>query len=178
MLLTGLHLIHIAAAAVFQRATAMSTEQTLHWQFAHNCLFHSAPLHVITKKHRTLSADSCTVHGQQTRQQQTSSLNSVWFVKVRSRLLPAPLHASSSVQPIIVITTLNIKCAGGVSCLHTPLRVTLCSFPFQLNKYIHKREHFFIPEGKLHSIITNINTIRWSSTLLGWILFMLNSSGI
>jgi hypothetical protein len=31
MRLTGLHLIHIAAAAVFQRATAMSTEQTLHW---------------------------------------------------------------------------------------------------------------------------------------------------
>jgi len=90
MWLTRLQLIHIAAAAVFQLATATSTDQTLHWQFARNFLFHSAMLDVITKKHRTLSADSCTLHGRETYHQQLSSLNYVWFVKVRSGAATSP----------------------------------------------------------------------------------------
>jgi len=73
-------------------------------------------------------------------------------------LLPAPLQASFSVQPFILLTALYIKCAVGVTCLYTPLLVTLCSVPFQLNKYIHKRGHFLSPEGE--------NSIPISLTLI------------
>ena len=75
--LTGLQLILIAAAAVFQRATAMSTDQSAHSQFPHDFLFHSVLLDVIAMKHITLSADSSTLHCVETRHYQMSSLNSV-----------------------------------------------------------------------------------------------------
>ena len=76
-------------------------------------------------------------------------------------MLPVPLQASPSVQPVVLSAALYINCTVDLKCLNTAKLVAQCSVTFQLNIHINNREHLFKSRGKtLRFFITNNNTFR------------------
>ena len=125
----------------------MSTDQTVDWKFAHNFLFHSALLDVITKQHITLSADSSTVHGGKTSHQQFSSFNSVWSVSVRSGTATSSVRifAFSAASRTVSSTVHKLYCRSEVFKYSNACGTMFSSVSI---KYINKRGQLLSPDGR------------------------------
>jgi len=125
----------------------MSTGQTVDSHFAHNFLFHSALLNVITKQHSTLSADSSTVHGGETSHQQFSSFNSVLSVSVMS-------GAANSYDRNFAFSAASRTVSSTVHKLYCRYEVfkysNACSTMFSSIsiKHINKRGQLLSPDGR------------------------------
>jgi len=153
----------------------MSTAQTVDWQFAHNFLFHSAQLDVITKQHSTLSADSSTVQGGKTNHQQFSSFNSVWSVSVSSGT------ATSSVRNF-VFSAASRTVSSTVHKLYFRSEVfkysnDCCTMFSSISiKHINKRGQLLSPDGRhfipLSPTIMHSDGLRSCSEDYCWCLIL------
>jgi hypothetical protein len=153
----------------------MSTDQKVDWEFADNFLFHSALLDVITKQHSTLSADSSNVHGGNTIQQKFSSLNSVWFVSVRSGTASSSFSnfAFSAASRIVSSTIHKPYCRSELFKYSTACSTMFSSVSI---KYNNTRSQLLSPDGRhfipLSPTVTDCDELRSCSEHYCWCLIL------
>ena len=134
--------LHCSCCSVLTcSSNAMPTDQSVHWQFAHNFI----PFCTAISNYK--AAQYAISRQLKTRHQQFSSLNCVWFVSVRSRAANSSLEISSSVSVCSTVHKLYCRSEASkysaacgtmfrnssIKYINTALLVARCSGTVQSN---------------------------------------------